>query len=401
MSLPSVAEAQARILSAVRPLESETVALAQAHGRALAQIVEARRDQPPFAASAMDGWAVRRADALTETASLAIIGESSAGRGLDRAVGPGEAARIFTGAPLPDGADCVVLQEDAERKGDHVVLGPLQGAPAHIRGRGGDFQAGERLLEPGVRLDAWRLSLAAAAGLARLEVARKPRVAILSTGDEIVPAGEPVGPWQIWNSGGPALAALCESWGGVAVVLPPAGDTQEAIAAAIAGVEADLLVTVGGASVGDHDLVKPALKPLGLELILDGVAMRPGKPSWFGRLGDRALVLGAPGNPASALVCAELFLRPVLLRQQGLDPERPAVHARLIAPLPPNGPREHYLRGRLSTAPDGTVEARPMLDQDSSLVAVFAAASALLRRPAHAPALAVGDPVEILALGRL
>jgi molybdopterin molybdotransferase len=277
----------------------------------------------------------------------------------------------------------------------------LQGAPAHIRGRGGDFQAGERLLEPGVRLDAWRLSLAAAAGLARLEVARKPRVAILSTGDEIVPAGEPVGPWQIWNSGGPALAALCESWGGVAVVLPPAGDTQEAIAAAIAGVEADLLVTVGGASVGDHDLVKPALKPLGLELILDGVAMRPGKPSWFGRLGDRALVLGAPGNPASALVCAELFLRPVLLRQQGLDPERPAVHARLIAPLPPNGPREHYLRGRLSTAPDGTVEARPMLDQDSSLVAVFAAASALLRRPAHAPALAVGDPVEILALGRL
>ncbi len=401
MSLPTVAEAQARILAAVRPLETESVALADAHGRALAQAVDARRDQPPFAASAMDGWAVRRADALTDAASLRIIGESAAGRGLDRAVGPGEAARIFTGAPLPDGADCVVLQENAAREGDQVRLGPLDGAPSHIRSRGGDFQAGERLLEPGVRLDAWRLSLAAAAGLARLEVTRKPRVAILSTGDEIVPAGEPVGPWQIWNSGGPALAALCESWGGVAVVMPPAGDTEDALAAAVAGLEADLLVTVGGASVGDHDLVKPALARVGLKLILDGVAMRPGKPSWFGRLGESVLVLGAPGNPASALVCAELFLRPVLLRLQGLDPQRPTVHARLRAPLPANGPREHYLRGRLSTAEDGTVEVLPMPDQDSSLVAVFAAASALVRRPAHAPARALGDPVEILPLGRL
>ncbi len=401
MSLPSVAEAQARILAVVRPLETETVRLAEAHGRALAELVEARRDQPPFAASAMDGWAVRRADALTDKASLRIIGESAAGRGLDRAVGPGEAARIFTGAPLPDGADCVVLQEYAERQGDRVVLGPLDGVSAHIRGRGGDFQAGERLLEPGVRLDAWRLSLAAAAGLDRLEVARKPRVAILSTGDEIVPAGDPVGPWQIWNSGGPALAALCESWGAVAVVLAPAGDSEDAITASLTGLEADLLITVGGASVGDHDLVKPALTRLGLELVLDGVAMRPGKPSWFGRLSETAIVLGAPGNPASALVCAELFLRPVLMRLQGLPPLRAPVHARLLAPLPANGPREHYLRGVLSYGLDGTIEALPMPDQDSSLVAVFAAASTLIRRPAQAPAREVGEPVEILPLGRL
>lgn len=401
MSLPDVAGAQARILSGLRPLEVESVPLAEAHGRALAQTVEARRDQPPFDASAMDGWAVRRADALEATAALRIVGESAAGRGLDREIGPGEAARIFTGAPVPAGADCIVLQEVARREREVVHVGPLAGAVSNIRSRGGDFSMGAALLTPGVRLDAWRLSLAAAAGLARLEVVRKPRVAILSTGDEIVPAGEPLGPWQIWNSGGPALAALCESWGATAVVLPPAGDTQAAIAAAVSGLEADLLVTVGGASVGDHDLVKPALARLGLDLALDGVAMRPGKPSWFGRLGEGRLVLGAPGNPASALVCAELFLRPLLFALQGLDPSRPLTPVRLLAGLAANGPREHYMRAVLSHAPDGALEAMPMPDQDSSLVAVFSRSSALLRRAAHAPALAVGDVAEALPLARL
>jgi molybdopterin molybdotransferase len=286
VKLPTPAEALARMLAQVGPLEREAVALEAALGRALAQDVDARRDQPPFDSSSMDGWAVRRADALTAEASLKVIGESAAGRGLGRPVGPGEAARIFTGAPVPDGADWVVIQENATREGDAVRLGPLETVSRNIRPRGGDFAAGQRLLSRGERLDPWRISLAAAAGLAKLEVARQPRVAVLSTGDEIVPAGGPVGPWAIWNSGGPALQALCRTWGAVAHQLAPAGDSEADIAAAVSAAEAELLVVIGGASVGEHDLVKPALKRLGLELFVDGVAMRPGKPSWFGRLGS-------------------------------------------------------------------------------------------------------------------
>lgn len=400
-TLPSVAEALARMLAAVRPLETETVALDEALGRALAQDVDARRDQPPFFASAMDGWAVRRADGLAKAAELKIIGESAAGKGLDRAVGPGEAARIFTGAPVPEGADCVVPQENAERVGDAVRLGPLETAPGHIRPRGGDFAAGQRLLDKGVRLDPWRISLAAAAGLARLEVSRRPRVAILSTGDEIVPAGGPVGPWAIWNSGGPALQALCRTWGAAAMQLAPAGDSEAAIVGAVERAEADLLVMIGGASVGDYDVVKPALKRLGLEFFVEGVAMRPGKPTWFGRLADGRLVLGAPGNPASALVCAELFLKPVLRGLQGLAPAEPPLRARLTAPMAANGPREHFLRAELVSAADGSLEARPYPDQDSSLVTVFARADALLRRGAGASRANAGDAVEVVRLERL
>jgi molybdopterin molybdotransferase len=399
--LPSPDEALARMLAQVRSLETETVALDEALGRALAQDVDARRDQPPFRASAMDGWAVRRGDALSAEARLRVIGESAAGRGFDRAVGPGEAVRIFTGAPVPEGADCVVIQENASRAGEAVRLGPLEGASGHIRPRGGDFQAGQRLLAKGVRLDPWRISLAAAAGYARVEVVRRPRVAILSTGDEIVPAGGPVGPWAIWNSGGPALQGLCRTWGAAAVQLAPAGDSEDDIAAAAAGAEADLLVLVGGASVGEHDLVKPALKRLGLELFVEGVAMRPGKPSWFGRLSDGRLVLGCPGNPASALVCAELFLRAVLFALQGLGPARTPLFARLAEAMPSNGPRAHYLRAELRSEADGTLVVRPFLDQDSSLVSVFAHADALLHRPAGAPAVEEGTVVEVLPLDRL
>jgi molybdopterin molybdotransferase len=399
--LPTPDEALARMLAQVRILETETVALDEALGRALAQAVDARRDQPPFPASAMDGWAVRRGDALDAEARLTIIGESAAGRGFDHAVAPGEAVRIFTGAPVPDGADCVVIQENARREGEAVRLGPLKGAPGHVRPRGGDFQAGQRLLAKGVRLDPWRISLAAAAGCAKVEVVRRPRVAILSTGDEIVPAGGPVGPWAIWNSGGPALQGLCRTWGAAAVQLPSAGDSEEAIAAAAAGAEADLLVMVGGASVGEHDLVKPALKRLGLELFVEGVAMRPGKPSWFGRLSDGRLVLGCPGNPASALVCAELFLRATLFALQGLSPARTPLFARLADAMPSNGPRAHYLRAELVSEADGTLLVRPFLDQDSSLVTVFALADALLHRPAGAPAVAAGTVVDVLPLDRL
>ena len=401
MKLPSPDEALARMLAQAPRLATETVALEEALGRALAQDVDAQRDQPPFRASAMDGWAVRREDAASAEARLKITGESAAGRGFDRAVGPGEAVRIFTGAPVPEGADWVVIQENASREDEVVRLGPLEDASGHVRPRGGDFQAGQQLLAKGVRLDPWRISLAAAAGYAKVEVTRRPRVAILSTGDEIVPAGGPVGPWAIWNSGGPALQGLCRTWGGAAVQLAPAGDSEEAIAAAVAGAEADLLVMVGGASVGEHDLVKPALKRLGLELFVEGVAMRPGKPSWFGRLSDGRRVLGCPGNPASALVCAELFLRPVLFSLQGLTPARTPVFARLGEALPSNGPRAHYMRAELVSASDGGVSVQPFPDQDSSLVSVFARADALLHRPAGAPAAAEGSIVEVLRLDRL
>jgi len=399
--LPTPNEALARMLAQVRPLETETVALEAALGRALAQDVDARRDQPPFRASAMDGWAVRRGDALNAEARLKIVGESAAGRGFDLHLARGEAVRIFTGAPVPEGADCVVIQENASREGEAVRLGPLEDAPGHIRPRGGDFQAGQRLLSKGARLDPWRISLAAAAGCGRLEVVRRPRVAILSTGDEIVPAGGLVGPWAIWNSGGPALQGLCRTWGAAAVQLAPAGDSEEAIAAAAADAEADLLVMVGGASVGEHDLVKPALKRLGLELVVEGVAMRPGKPSWFGRLSDGRLVLGCPGNPASALVCAELFLRAVLFAMQGLSPTRTPLFARAAEAMPANGPRAHYLRAELVSEIDGTLLVRPFPDQDSSLVSVFAHADALLHRPAGAPAVEEGTIVEVLPLDRL
>jgi molybdopterin molybdotransferase len=401
MSLPSVEAARLTMLAGVGPLETQSVSLAAALGRALAVDIEARRDQPPFDASAMDGWAIRRADAEGLAARLRIIGESAAGRALDRPLQAGEAARIFTGAAVPQGADCVVPQEVALRDGDHVRLGPLTDPSSYVRLRGGDFVAGQALLTRGVRLDPWRLALAAAAGFGRVEVVRRPCVAILSTGDEIVPAGEPVGLAQIWNSAGPALAALCETWGAHAVALAPAGDDEEAIAAVAAEAECDLIVTVGGASVGDHDRVKPALKRLGLRLSVEGVNLRPGKPSWFGRLADGRRVLGAPGNPASAMVCAELFLRPLLFALQGLAPARAPATARLASPLPANGPREHWMRAELSDGADGSRWAAPLPDQESSLVTVFAQAEVLLRRPAGASAAATGDVVEISPLHRL
>lgn len=381
------------MLAAVQVPSSESVALAEADGRVLAQPVIAHRDQPPFDASAMDGWAVHRAD-LTAEASLKIVGESAAGHGYVQPLRPGEAVRIFTGAPVPAGADLVVIQEEATREGDTVRLGPA-GQPTHIRPRGGDFQAGETLLAAGLKLDPWRLSLAAAAGQAALSLARRPRIVLLATGEELAQPGEVPGAFQIYESGGVGLAAMIRRWGGEAHRLAATGDNIQAIAEAVREVEADLIVTVGGASVGDHDLVKPALETLGLELAVGTVNIRPGKPTWFGALGDRRLVLGLPGNPASAFVCAELFLKSLVLAMQGADPEPRLEPVRLAQPLSANGPREHWARARLG--PDG---ASAFADQDSSLVTVFAQAAALLRRAAKAPAAAAGDLVEILRLDR-
>ena len=392
MSSLLVEEAQARILAAAPAPTSEAVALSAAHGRVLAQTVTADRDQPPFAASAMDGWAVNGPGEVFE-----IVGESAAGHGYHQPLLPGQAVRIFTGAPAPAGADRVVIQEEAVRDGERVQTPEAGRSQNHIRPGGGDFRTGQVLLEAGVRLDAWRIGLAAAAGCATLTVARRPRVVVLSTGEELVAPGGQPGPDQIFNSGTPALSALIEAWGGEAVPLASAGDDVEAIAEAVSHAGGDLVVTLGGASVGDHDLVKPALADLGLNLIVTSVRVRPGKPTWFGKLTDGRRVLGLPGNPASAMVCAELFLRPLLMAMQGADPTLRMVSACLAKPLPANGPREHWARARVSHF-DGRLIVEAMADQDSSLVTVFAEAGALIRRPIDAPAAEAGAVVELRAL---
>ena len=390
-----VEDARARVLDGVPPPTIETLGLDQALGRVLAEDIDAGRDQPPFDASAMDGWAL-----AGPGQRHAIVGESAAGHGYHGRLEPGQAVRIFTGAPVPPGALRVVLQEDCQRDGDTVVTPADSGAASHIRAAGGDFHAGDRLLSAGQRLDPWRIALAASAGRAQLQVARRPRVAILSTGEEIAPPGAAPGPDQIFNSGGPALAALVLAWGGEPLPIAQAGDDADAIAEAVRGAGGDIVVTLGGASVGDHDLVKPALARLGLALRFETIRLRPGKPTWFGTLEDGRRVVGLPGNPASGLVCAELFLRPLINAWLGAEPGPVLETARLAQALPANGPREHWARGRLNTV-DGELRVQAMTDQDSSLVTVFAQADVLIRRRAGAPAAPAGEVVDILRLGRL
>ncbi|MDB5472472.1 MAG: molybdopterin molybdenumtransferase MoeA [Caulobacter sp.] len=390
----TVEDARARMLGAAVRTAVHRLPLGEADGTTLAEDIHAVRDQPPFDASAMDGWAVRDADAH-EGAVLTILGESAAGRGYDGALQPGQAVRIFTGAAVPAGATRVVIQEDTERDGGTVRIVRPPSPGRNIRAAGGDFRAGALLLAAGTRLDPWRLSLAAAAGRATLQVSERPRVAILATGEELVSPGGHPGPFQIFESGSAGLLAMIARWGGLAHRLAPARDDEAAIAAAVAGADAELIVTVGGASVGDYDLVKPALKALGLELLVETINVRPGKPTWFGTLADGRRVLGLPGNPASAFVCAELFLKPLIAAMSGSRAGPLMEPALLGEDLPANGPREHWMRAIL-----GSEGVRALPDQDSSLVTVFAAADALLRRAAHAPAVPAGDVVEVLRLDR-
>lgn len=395
MNLPTVEAALDQMLAQVRPVETEDLPLARADGRWLAAALTAGRDQPPFDASAMDGWAVCGAD-VQDGATLRIVGESVAGRGLDRAIEAGETARIFTGAPLPPGADRVVIQEEVERRGDVAIFAAPTSASRNIRRRGCDFRIGETLLAAGTLINPWRLALAASAGAGTLRCARRPRVAILATGDELVEPGQAAGPDQIYNSAAPALAAFVVRHGGEAELLASSSDDQAAIASVVAGAAFDLLVTIGGASVGDHDLVKPALRDLGAVLHVEGVAMRPGKPVWFATLPDGRTVLGLPGNPASALVCAELFLAPILTRQQGGTVEDRFEAAVLDGGLPANGPRDHYIRAHAAPGGYGVRRVTPFANQDSSLVTVMAAANALIRRLPRAPAVADGETVSVL-----
>jgi molybdopterin molybdotransferase len=390
----SVTEAHARLMRLFAPVGVEAVPLRAAAGRVLAEDAVARRSQPPFPASAMDGYAVRAADAF-DGAHLRVTGLSTAGSGFDGRVGPGEAVRIFTGAPVPEGADLIVIQEDVDRAGDFVTLRPGRDAADYIRPAGGDFAAGSRLTAPR-RLTAPEIALLAAMNVDPVKVSRRPVVALIPTGDELVWPGEEPGRDQIVSSNNFGLKAMLEAQGAEARLLPIARDTAESLAAVLALTEgADLIVTLGGASVGDFDLVQKTAIAHGLTLDFYKVAMRPGKPLMAGRLGAVPLI-GLPGNPVSAMVTGQLFLRPAVDAMLGLPAGLPAAsRARLEGDIGPNGPREHYMRATVTAGEDGWL-CRPFARQDSSLLSVLAAANALMVRAPHDPARTAGDMVDFL-----
>jgi molybdopterin molybdotransferase len=394
--LISVAEAHARLMRLFAPLGVEEVPLSEAAGRVLAGDVVAGRDQPPFPASARDGYALRAADAASG-APLRLVGTSSAGGRYPAPLAAGETVRIFTGAPVPEGADAVLIQEEATRDGDAVVAVERPEPGANIRAAGADFTAGARVRAP-LRLGAREVALIAAMGAGTVTVARRPVVALIATGDELVMPGEPVGPDQIYSSNNFGLKAMLEAAGAEARLMPIAGDSAESLAAGFAlAADADLIVTLGGASVGDLDRVQSTAIAQGMELDFYKVAMRPGKPLMAGRLRGVPLV-GLPGNPVSALVCGRIFLCPAVAAMLGLPGGLPApMTARLGAAVEPNGPRAHYLRARVEAGAAGWT-CTPFARQDSSLLSVLAEANALMVRAPDDPARAMGETVEFIWL---
>ena len=394
----SVEDALRRVLALASPVGTETVALRNAAGRVLAADAVARRDQPPFAASAMDGYAICGDTPPAAGAGLRILGEAAAGRRFAGRVGPGEAVRILTGAPMPEGADRIIIQEDADRQGDRLLPRAWPEAGANLRPACGDFQAGFRVAAPR-RLGPADVALLAAMNLPELTAFRRPVVALFATGDELVMPGEDPGPDQIVASNSFALKALAEAEGAEVRMLPIARDTAGSLRATFALAEgADVIVTSGGASVGDHDLVAPVAAELGMERAFYKVAMRPGKPLMAGRLGP-AVMLGLPGNPVSAVVTAMLFLVPLLRALQGLPADHPQrLRARLGAAVGANGPRAHYMRATLRHAGRGLPEIMPVASQDSSLLRLLAEADALLVRPVGDGPRPAGDEVDYLPL---
>jgi molybdopterin molybdotransferase len=405
-SMITVEEALKRVLaSAAEPLEEEKVVLEGAYGRVLARSLNALRTQPPFPNSAMDGYALRSADTASPPATLTVVGESAAGRAFEGAVGPGEAVRIFTGAPMPDGADAIVIQEDVSREGERIrLLAPVP-AGDNLRAAGMDFRAGEALLSAGRRLTPRDVALGAAANHTALSVRRRARVAILATGDELVPPGGALGPAQIVASNNFAVAGVVEACGGIAIDLGIAVDELGALETALSrarDAQADVLVTLGGASVGDYDLVQQALVSAGMELGFWRIAMRPGKPLMHGKLGAMR-ILGLPGNPTSSMVCAILFLRPLLRALHG-EPDAGAdlsQPARLAVELRANGVRQDYMRASLERDAEGILVASPAADQDSSLVKTMARANGLIVRPPNAPPAKAGDLCRVIAFDGL
>ncbi|MEM8956710.1 MAG: gephyrin-like molybdotransferase Glp [Pseudomonadota bacterium] len=388
----SVAEALDHLFALVAPLGGEPAGLQDAAGRVLAEDAIARRDQPPFAASAMDGYAVRSAEAQPG-ARLTVIGEAAAGHGFDGAVGPGEAVRIFTGAPLPEGTDRVVIQEDVARDGNAVILSDDVGMEPFVRPAGSDFAISSQLSAPRV-LSPADLALLASMNLPLVRVARRPDVAIIATGDELVMPGEDPRSDQIVASNAFGLKALLDPVGARCRIMPIARDNLPSLQTVLdAAAGADLILTIGGASVGDHDLLGTQADALGLSRNFYKVSMRPGKPLMAGRIGGVPLI-GLPGNPVSALVCGTVFVAPVIRRMLGLPAApTPREQSILAEDAPANGPREHYARG--AVGPDGV---RIFSRQDSSLLTVLSDADALVVRPPHAPAAAAGSRVEVIRL---
>ncbi|WP_170752922.1 gephyrin-like molybdotransferase Glp [Ruegeria lacuscaerulensis] len=388
----TVEDARALLFGLVDRLPAETVSLSQATGRILAQDVAAKRDQPPFAASSMDGYAVKSSQVELH-AMFKVIGEAAAGRRYSGQVGAGQAVRIFTGAPVPDGADFVVIQEDTERRDDLITITDMPGDKTNIRPKGVDFKSGTTISAPR-RIRPEDVALMAAMNIPEVPVARKPIVALISTGDELVMPGDTPGPDQIIASNTFGLKALLEDVGAEVRILPIARDTVASLETAFdLATGADLVVTIGGASVGDYDLVSDVSANLGMERSFYKIRMRPGKPLMAGRLGKAAMV-GLPGNPVSAMVCGYLFLVPMVRRMVGLaEALTPFQTAKLVAPLGQNGPREHYLRAILDN--DGI---RACDDQDSSLLSVLAQANALLVRQPNDPARPAGDEVLYLPI---
>jgi molybdopterin molybdotransferase len=399
MALLPVEEARDRILKGVKPLTAEPVALDKALGRVLARPVKALRDQPPFEGSAMDGYAVIAADVAQTPVTLKLIGTSAAGRSFKGKVLPGQCVRIFTGAPMPKGADAVVIQENVEVSGNSMisVLQPVR-PQQNVRGAGLDFRRGEPLLPAGQRLNARDIGLAAAANAAELMVRRRPVVAIIATGDELVLPGMKPGADQIVSSNSHAIAAMAQHLGAEVVNFGIVPDNLKATERAIArAAKADILLTTGGASVGDHDHVQEALRNSGVKIDFWKIAMRPGKPFMYGRRKGQH-VLGLPGNPVSALVCARLFLKPLIDALLGLPASDDLVEARLGAPMKENDGRQDYVRATLGEAPDGSRTVTPFARQDSSMQRTFREADALIVRPPHAPAASRLDVVKILRL---
>ena len=390
----SVDEAHGKVAASIRPLSTERVATAEAFGRVLAAGAQARLTQPPFAASAMDGYAIRAEDKVAGRV-LTVTGEIAAGGPSELTVGPGEAVRIFTGAPVPEGAETIIIQEDVHASGNRITLGSQLDEGDHIRPAGNDFSDGQTLDCPR-RLSAADLSLLGAMNVTEVEVARRPIVAILPTGDELVGLGETPAPSQIIASSGYAIAAMLRQCGAQVRLMPIAPDRPAVLGYLLDQAKsADLVLTLGGASVGDHDLVQGTAGDRGLDLSFYKIRMRPGKPLICGTLGD-AVFLGLPGNPVSAFVCARIFAVPALAALQGLAYRPPMLlEGHLAGPVAANGNREHYMRAKADI-----VDGRWLLDvfgrQDSSLLSVLSDANALVRVEPHAPAQEAGDKVSFL-----
>ena len=387
----SVEEAAARVIGAFRPVEAERVALKDAIGRTLATDALARYDQPPAPVSTMDGYAVRSRD----KGPRRLIGTAPAGHPFSGAVGENQTVRLFTGSVVPDGADAVLAQEDAEADGETIGFRETPYPGKFVRPAGLDFRAGTVLVEKGRCLTARDLALLAAGDVADVEVRRRPAIAFAATGDELSRPGDPRQPGGVVASSVYGLAPLIAQWGGEARDLGILPDRPDAIAQ-LAEEKCDLLVTLGGASVGDHDLVRSALGGKGLALDFWKIAMRPGKPLIFGQLGH-APFLGLPGNPVSTLVCALLFLRPAIWAMLGRPTACPLRAARLAGGLPANDARQDYLRAKLEWR-DGQCWARVFDQQDSSMLKIFSQADALIVRKPHAPPVADGAMVEFISL---